>query len=291
MSDDDRVPVGAVAPPRPRLVGSIPTLDALWVWIVGLLVVATAFLSLGELRNGLESTGDPGLRVFSVGAPIVAIAAGVAAAIRKSVVFAAAATGMLAPAVSLVGLASSAHFLDRAAAFADVGAAVGVVTAIVGVAALARWFVYHPVALQSDELRPSVPMAWSLASAGLIVGLAVMVAAISDEGATTAKFVGQSFFALIVALVTIVAAAVRTLPTFVLAASAAMTQVIAVVIATVDLDEGGLGTTVTLWTSLPALIALATVVALALAATRRMRRDDVQTIEADTESWRWTATD
>jgi hypothetical protein len=291
MSDDGRVPVGAAAPPRARIVESVVLLDALWVAVVGLTLVATSFLSLGDIGDGSSSTGDSGLRIFSLAVPVAAVAVAVVGAARKSGALTAAATGMLAPAVSLVGLVSSTHFLDRAAAYAEAGAAVGIVAASIGVAALIRWYVYHPLSLQSDEVRPIVPLAWGLAGAGFLVALLVVITAMSDAGATTIQFIGQLFFALVVAIATIVAAAVRTLRTFVVAASAAVTQLVAVLLAIVDDSDTKLDSTVTAWTSALGVVALIAAAGVALAGTRQMVRDDERSIEVGTESWRWTSTE
>lgn len=291
MSDDTRLPIGAAAPTRARVVRSLLALDVSWVVLAGVAFVVSSFFSLVDLERESLQTSDPSLRVYAVVLPVVALLVAAGAAFAKSLWAAAAATGILAPSSALVGLVSSSLFLDRNAAYTDVGVAVSLLVALFGVATLIRWFVYHPVDLHRDEVRPTRRLAIAVAASAAITGVAISAQAIIDRGATTAQFAMQLLFALVVPITLIAAAIVRTMHAFVLAGTAAVGQVVAVLLADLDADIG-FGSDRMLWTTVAALAALIVSAGLVAASVRVNGLDVPNEVDiVDDESWRWTAED
>lgn len=308
MSEDASLPAGAVAPRVERTIRSTVLLDALWVVVPALLLIGSSFLTLVDLRTGSLRTGDAPLRVYAVGLPALAIVGAFAAGVSGSRWtgsrwLISVATGMLAPAVAAVGAFNVSLFLDDAAAYAEAGVALSLATASLGVVALVRWFVYHPVALQSDESRPTASMSQLVAAAGAVAAVVVVVTAVGDGGATALgfvldepgaetetalQFVAQIVFALFVPFVVVAAAAIRSQLAYTLALSASAAQVAAVVAARADLDRVELGELATLWTNVIALASLLVVAVLCVAGLRVHEVDEIEPVDDDDEPWRWS---
>ena len=299
MTDDHRVPVGAVAPTGRRLVRSLLTRDVLWVVVAGLLLIATALFSLQEFRRDPVTTRDGGLRIFAVVVPTLAIIVALVAARRRSDVLAAMAVGMIVPSTALVGLVSAGYFLSRVAPYADLGVAVGIVVATFGIATIGRWFVYHPVSIVTNEDRPIAELAWVVCGLAVVLGVLQVVTAFTSDADDEGRFVGlgdellqggvQLFFALLFVVTAIVGAVVRTRLSFVLVAAGAFTQLAAVFGAQRDGSKIGLASVVTLWIDVAGLAVLALVGVIAVLGTQRLRADEPRGL--DSESWRWTPTD
>lgn len=295
MSDDAQLPAGAAAPKVERVIRSLVMLDALWVAASALLILIASRFQVVDLPNQSLSTGDSPYRIYALALPLVALVLAAVGAVRRSPTLLAVATSVIAPAAAGVGVLSASLFLDRNAAFADVGVAASLLAAVVCVAALIRWFVYHPVSLLHAESRPTLMTARSLAAAGVIAGGIITFHAIDDRGATTMQFAVQLLIALVVPIAVVAAAVVRTRLAFVVAGSAALAQAVAVLAVRQDGSTDSvtirLESAVAIWTGPVALVALFAVAAVAAASIPFHRVDDEPDAAVDDERWRWSVDD
>jgi len=297
----DRLLAGSAAPASRRAIGSLLVLDTIWVVVVGVLLMASTVVPLVDLRSVSLSLGDEGFRVVVLVVPAVAISTAVAGLVLRRSLVVAVATGMLVAPSALAGLLSSTLFLDDDASFADAGVALALFAAVVGGVALGRWFVYHPVPLLDTGSRPTVPLARGLVAAGVLVGVFVAAAALTDRSAATgertaeftSQFLVQTGWALLAPVILIVAGIVRSRPSFAVATAVAAGQTAAVLLAVVDGDGIELGSELALWTSAVGVTPLVAAAGIALAGVLVHTADapvpDAAEIdESDDVDWRWT---
>lgn len=287
MSDDALI-AGAAAPVGTRRVRSTAVLDAGWVVISSLALIVSSFFSLIDLPTAQLSTGDEPLRFFVLGLPAIAIVTAGIGAVRRSVVVVAVATGIVTPGFALAGSLSASLLLSDSSAFADVGVAVSLAVSLIGIVVLVRWFVYHPMPLLGDQLRP-VPMA-GLALAGLGVLLIAILSVTTIVGDTewSAASVGQGAMLAMVALVVLAAGATRTIPAAWLASAACAAQVVAVFVVRIEQSTIPFDSDLVLRTGVAGIVVLTLTAAVAGVAAMRPAVDPTPASEADfAESWRW----
>lgn len=287
---DDALIAGAAAPARSRLIQAPATLDATWVVVAAVCLVASGWFALIDLPTATLRTGDAPLRAFVFGVPAVAILMAVAGAVRGSTSVVAAATGVLVPGAALAGSLSVLLFLDSSSAFANTGVTISIGAAFVVSIAVVRWFVYHPVPLLSSEPRPPQLLSRVVAALGV-----VFIANVLAFGLDTDKslaWAGQTIALLLAPFVVISAALARSVPAASLAAGAAGAQVTAVLVAKAEQSDLTFDSDLLLRTGLPGLVLLVAMVAAVAVCVRSAAVDDDTDVPADDDaSWRWSVDD
>lgn len=291
MSDDALI-AGAAAPVGTRWIRSTAVLDAGWVIVASVGLIISSFFWLIDLPNAQLRTGADPLRFFVVGLPAIAtVTAGFGAA-RRSVVLVAAATGIVTPGFALAGSLSISLLLSEASAFADSGVAVSVGAWLLGVVMLVRWFVYHPMPLLGDQLRPPPAAGLALAGLGVMSIVVLLVTTIAGDTQWSAASVGQTVVLAMVALVVLAAAVTRTIPAAWLAGAACASQVVAVFAVKAEQSTIPFDSDLVLRTGLPGLVVLTLTAVVAFVAAARPAVDPTPEFDADdTESWRWDLDD
>lgn len=291
MSDDPLI-AGAAAPVGQRWIHSAAVLDAGWVIVGAIALVASSFVALVDLPNADLRTGDEPLRFFVVGLPVIATVIAIVGAARGSVVIVAAATGVLAPAISLAGSLGVSLLLSEASAFADVGVSVSIGAALFGVALLIRWFVYHPLPLLGDQSRPVRVAGHMMLALGFASAVVLLVTTLVGDTSWSASSVAQTTMLATVASVVLAAGATRTIASAWLAFAACVAQVTAVFIVKIEQSSIPYDSDLVLRTGVAGLATLAVTAVAALIAAIRVGVDAEPTDVADgVESWRWQPDD
>jgi len=291
---EDALIAGAAAPAGTRWIRSAPVLDSIWSLLVAGVIVVSSFFPLVDVQNPLFRTGEAPLRVYVLGLPILAMAAAVVAMVRRSGLLAAVASGVLVPSIALLGSLAGALFFDAVSPFTDVGTPVALGCAALGVIMLIRWFVYHPAPILDVESRPSLLSARALFAVGLVLVANVVVASLRDDPRWSASFVVATLFMLLVPLVVVASAAVRTVAANALAAGAASAQVVAVVVSMLDGDGVGVASVFALRTGGVGVVALGAAAAVAAfgAVTAVVESDSDPDVTVDDDAdWRWAFDD
>ena len=303
LMNEHRIIAGAAAPSGSGRTVSVVRRDLVWVLLAAVALAVSSLFPLLDVSGGRVQTGEAPLRSFVVGLPIVACITAAAAAVRRSVVLAAIATGVLAPGMAFAGSLSIELFLGDTAAFADVGVAVSLATAVLGVVMLLRWFVYHPLSWSPDEQRPFRPTSTALAAVGGALGLWVVVAGLRDGFGLS--WVATSMFMLLVPATLVVGGLTRTLPALAVAAASATAQLASVILvtsqestfsfeeSTFSFDEStiSLDSALVLRTGVVGLCGLVAAVVLAVVSMARSVPDEPVAASDGEESWRWSADD
>lgn len=291
MSDDALI-AGAAAPVGTRRVRSTAVLDAGWVGVSSLALIASSFFSLIDLPTAQLRTGADPLRFFVLGLPVIAIVTAGIGAARRSVVVVAVATGIVTPGFALAGSLGVSLLLSEASAFADVGVAISVGASLIGVVMLVRWFVYHPMPLLGEQSRP-VPIAgFALSGLGLLLIVILLVTTILGETQWSAPSIGQIVMLGIVSVVVLAAGVTRTIAAAGLAGAACVAQVVAVSVVRIEQSTIPYDSDLVLRTGVAGIVALTITAAVAGVAAMRPAVDPTPASEADdAESWRWHADD
>ena len=292
MSDmsDDALIVGAAAPVGTRRIRSAVLLDVTWVSVTAVAVLVSSRFALIDLPGQYLRTGDAPLRIWVVGLPAVSLLVAVVAAVRRSPLLAATATGILAPAVALSGSLAVSLFLNESSAFADAGVAVSLGAACIGVAMLLRWFVYHPADLLADESRPTPRISSAVLAAGVTTGLVVVANGVVDDGAWSSSFVFQTLLIAVVPLVIVGCGSVRTRGAMALGASAAAAQIVGIVGVRVELILPS-DSDLLLRTGVAGIVLLTVAAVLCIVGLTRHAVDDAAEPSDDDAEWRWIVTD
>lgn len=292
MSDmsDDALIVGAAAPVGTRRIRSVVLLDVTWVSVTAVALLVSSRFALIDLPGQYLRTGDAPLRIWVVGLPVVALLVAVVAAVRRSPLLAAMATGILAPAVAFSGSLAVSLFLNESSAFADAGVAVSLGAACLGVAMLLRWFVYHPADLLADESRPTPGVSAAVVAAGVATGVVIVANGVVDDGAWSSSFVFQTLLIAVVPLVIVGCGSMRTRGAMALAASAAVAQIVGVVGVRIELTLP-LDSDLLLRTGAAGIVLLTVAAGLCVVGVIRHAVDDTVEPSDDDAEWRWTVTD
>lgn len=291
MSDDPLI-AGAAAPVDQRWIRSAAVLDAGWVIVAAIALITSSFVALIDLPDADLRTGDEPLRFFVLGLPVIAIAIAIAGAARGSMVIVAAATGVLAPAISLAGSLGVSLLLSEASAFADVGVAVSIGAALLGVALLTRWFVYHPLPLLGDQSRPVPVAGYAMLALGGVLAVVLLVTTVVGHTSWSASSVAQTLMLSTVAFVVLAAGATRTIASAWLACAACVAQFVAVFVVKVEQSSIPYDSDLVLRTGAAGLVALAVAALAALIAASRVGVDAEPTNDVHgIESWRWQVDD
>jgi hypothetical protein len=291
---EDALIAGAAAPAGTRRIRSAPVLDSIWSLVVAAAIVLSSFFPLVDVDSPLFRTGEPPLRVYALGLPVLALIVVIAAVVRRSAVLAAVASGILVPSIALLGSLAGALFFDAGSPFTDAGTPLSLGCAAVGVIMLIRWFVYHTVPILGVEPRPTLLSARVLLGVGLALVANVVVDALRDDPRWSASFVVATMFMLLTPLVVVASAAVRTVAANALAAGAAWAQTVAVLVAMLDGEDLDITSVFTLRTGVVGVIALvaAGCVAVFGAVTAVVESDAVVDGASDDDTnWRWDVDD
>jgi hypothetical protein len=291
---EDALIAGAAAPAGTRRIRSAPVLDALWALLVAGLIVLSSFFPLLNFDNSLSRTGEAPLRVYALGLPVLALLVIIVAVVRRSAVSAAVASGLLVPAIALLGSLAGALFFDAVSPFTDAGTPLSLGCAIVGVVMLIRWFVYAPTPVAAVDARPTPMSARVLLGTGLVLVANVVIAAFGDDPQWSASFVVATMFMLLAPLVVVAAAVVRTVAGNALASGASAAQLVAVAVVLIDGDGIGVTSVFALRTGVVGMIGLAAaaVVAGVGAMTAGVESDAEVVVSADDDAaWRWHVDD
>jgi hypothetical protein len=288
---EDALIAGAAAPTGTRLIRSAAVLDATWAAVVAAVLVASSFVPLIDLPNALLRTRDAPLRVYVLVGPLVAVAIAVLALLRRSMLLAAVATGVLVPAVALCGSLAGALFFDAASPFTDAGVPVALGAASLGIVMIVRWFVYLATPLTGVERRPTSRWARALLLVGMVLVVNVVVGALGDDPTWSASFFAATGFMLLAPLVVLAAAVARAVAASVVAATACIAQVVSVTVAMLDDGDVALASTLALRTGIVGLIALPVGAAVAIIGAREAEIEvevPGDELDADDADWRWT---
>jgi hypothetical protein len=290
---DDALIAGAAAPAGTRLIRSASVLDSVWAAVVASALFASSFYPLIDLPGSYLRTVDAPLRVYVVLVPVVAFVVAFVALIRRSVLLAAVATGVLVPGVALCGSLGGALFFDAASPFTDAGVPLAVGAAVIGVVMLIRWFVYHPAPLLGVEPRPTSRSSRVLLGVGLVLVVNVTVKALRDDPAWSLSFVVATAFMLLGPAVVVAAAAARAIAAFAVAAAACFAQIVAVLIARFDDGQIDIDGVLALRTGVVGLIvsAIAAAVAIGGAVMAEIEPDEGEGASDDDADWRWSVDD
>ncbi len=258
------------------------------------MIVVSSFFPLLNFDNSLSRTGEAPLRVYAVGLPALALLVIIVAISRRSGVLAAVASGLLVPAIALLGSLAGALFFDAVSPFTDAGTPLSLGCAIVGVVMLIRWFVYAPTPVAAVDTRPTVVSARVLLGIGVALVANVVIAAFGDDPQWSASFIVATMFMLLAPLVVVAAAVVRTVAGNALAAGASAAQLVAVAVVLIDGDGIGVTSVFALRTGVVGLVGLAAaaVVAVVGAMTAGVESDTEVAVSADDDAaWRWHVDD
>ena len=292
---EDALVAGAAAPAGRRRIRSAAVLDAIWALVVAVAVCASSFFALIDLPDSSLLTRDAPLRVYVIALPAAVAVVAVLAIIRGSTLLAAAATGMLVPAVALCGPLGGSLFLDAASPFTDAGVPFAVGAALLGIVMIVRWFVYLTPPVPGVEARPTQLLNRVLLAVGLVLVANVVVDALADEPTWSASFVVATTFMLLTPLVVLAAAAARSVASNIVAAASCVAQAVAVVVVTIDDGDVEISSTFALRTGVIGVIALVLGAGVAVVGTRQTELDDVPTaafgVADDDADWRWSVDD
>ena len=239
-------------------------------------------------------TGEAPLRIYALGLPILAIILGSATIVRRSLVMAAAASGILVSSIALLGSVAGALFFDSVSPFTDAGTPLSLGCAAVGVIMLIRWFVYHPVPVSGVDARPTVVSARVLLGIGVALVANVVIAALGDNPEGSASFIVATTFMLLTPLVVVASAAARTIAGNALAAGASAAQVVAVGVLMLDGDNLGVTSVFALRTGVVGLVGLTAAAAVAVFGAARAVVEPAAVIDTtadDDADWRWVLDD
>lgn len=288
---EDALIAGAAAPAKGRLIGAAATLDAVWVVVAACAVVTSGFFALIDLPTATLRTGEAPLRVFVFALPVVAVVVAVVGAARASTTMVALATGVLVPGAALAGSLALLLFFDSGSAFANTGVTVSIGAALVVLITVIRWFVYHPVSLLSNELRPQHLHTRLLGALGVALTLLVLVLGLDAD--KSLAWAGQTMALLLVPLVVIGSAIVRSVSAASLAAGAAAAQVFAVIVAKFEQSSIAFDSDLLLRTGIPGLVLLVAMVGVVALSVRGALADDDTALPAadDDAAWRWSVDD
>ena len=289
MSDDELI-AGAAAPVGQRWIRSVAVLDAGWVIVSGVALIASSFFALIDLPNAQLRTGTEPLRFFVLGLPAVAIVIAVVGAVRGSDVIVAGATGVLAPGIALAGSLGISLLLSDQSAFADSSVAISIGAALVGVVMLVRWFVYHPLPLLGDQSRPVPRAGQALLALGGLLAAILLASTVVGDTSWSAASVGQTLLLLTVACVVAAAGGTRTIAAAWLACAACASQVVAVLVVKAEQSTIPLDSDLVLRTGFEGFVALVVTAGVSVIAAMSATPDPEPDAAADAdtaESWRW----
>ncbi len=293
MSDDELI-AGAAAPVGHRWIRSAAILDAAWVVVSAVALLASSYFALIDLPNAQLRTGAEPLRFFVLGLPAAAVVLATIGAARGSVTVVAAATGVVAPGIALAGSLGISLLLSDQSAFADGGVAISIGAALIGIVMLIRWFVYHPMLLLGDQSRPVPRVGQALRALAGLLAVILLVTTVVGDTSWSAASVGQTLLLLTVACVVGAAGGTRTIAAAWLAFAACASQAIAVLVVRLEQSTIPLDSDLLLRTGfagLAALIVASVVSAIgAMNATPDPEPDPADDVDA-TESWRWHLND